>query len=797
MTHHGVVISGSYDYRLVALSVLIAVLASYAALDLAARVTAARGRIRFAWLLGGASAMGTGIWSMHYIGMLAFSLPIPVLYDWPTVLLSLLAAVFSSAIALFVVSRQKMGILAAMVGSVVMGTGIATMHYTGMAAMRLRAMCYYSSSLVTLSVILAIVISLVALWLTFRLRNDVKGKWLAKTASAVLMGAAIPVMHYTGMAAAGFTLTGDAPDLSHAVSVSSLGITGITIVTFMVLGLAVLTSVVDRRFSVLESSEEQLRLIINTALDAVITMNAEGRITNWNSEAEKTFGWSSQEALGQRLSEIILPQRYRKDHDRGLERFLATGQGMMLRQRTEITALHRDGHEFPVEVATSPVKFANQWIFSSFMRDIAEHKRAQEELLNAKQAAEDANRAKSIFLANMSHELRTPLNAIIGYSEMLEEETQELGKAAVVRDLQKIQSAGKHLLALINDILDLSKIEAGKMGLHLEIFDVAQMIEEIASTVQPAVEKNTNTLQVDVAKNAGEMRADLTKVRQILLNLLSNSCKFTNSGSISLQVDRRTIDHRDWLQFQVRDTGIGITAEQKENLFQEFSQADTSIARKYGGTGLGLAITRRFIQIMRGTIAVESQPGRGSTFTIQLPAEVTESGEPARSQLPVSLPVPSQPAPLDYGTILVIDDDAAVRDLMSRFLTKLGFHVVTGEGAAEGLRLAKKVDPLLITLDVMMPEMDGWRVLKQLKADPELADIPVIMVTVVDNEPMGVRLGASSYLIKPVNRDRLAVLVEQYRRARPVRGARGGHSRAEGAPVQATAMTDGAGGEEP
>jgi PAS domain S-box-containing protein len=378
MTGIDEVIKGSYDYRLVALSVLIAVLASYAALDLAARVTAAHGGMRFAWLFGGAAAMGTGIWSMHYIGMLAFSLSIPVLYDWHGVLLALLAGVFTSVIALFVVSRNGMGLLAAMVGSLIMGAGIATMHYTGMAAMRLPAMCSYSAALVTLSVVFAIVFSLVALWLAFRFRTDVKGKWRSKIASAVLMGAAITVMHYTGMAAASFTFTGEAPDLSHAVSVSSLGITGITIATFMVLGLAVLTSVVDRRFSVLECSEERLRLIINTALDAVITMNAEGLITNWNSEAERTFGWSSQEALGRRLSEIIVPLRFREERERALQRFLDTGEGKMLPQRTETTALHRGGHEFPVEMVTSPVKFGGQWIFSSFIRDITARKRAEE-----------------------------------------------------------------------------------------------------------------------------------------------------------------------------------------------------------------------------------------------------------------------------------------------------------------------------------------------------------------------------------------------------------------------------------
>jgi PAS domain S-box-containing protein len=530
----------------------------------------------------------------------------------------------------------------------------------------------------------------------------------------------------------------------------------------MVLGLAVLTAMVDRRFSALGASEERLRLIINTAMDAVITVNAEGLITNWNSEAEEIFGWSAQEALSQKLTELIMPRQFQGDHDRDLERFLRAGGELTARQRTETTAQHRDGSEFPVEMAISPVRFDGQWIFSIFIRDIRERKRTQKELLDAKEAAEEANRAKSIFLANMSHELRTPLNAIIGYSEMLEEETEGLGKETVVGDLQKIQSAGKHLLALINDILDLSKIEAGKMILHLETFDVAQMIDEIVSTVQPAAAKNASTVQVNVA-DVREMHADLIKVRQILLNLLSNACKFTDNGMISLNVGRLVIDGRDWLQFEVGDTGIGMTPLQTKKLFKEFSQVDTSVSRRYGGTGLGLAITNRFIQMMRGTIEVESEAGRGSTFTVRLPAEVRlEGSESTISPLAIDVPVLSQTVPPNRGTILVIDDDPAVGDLMHRSLTKLGFRVLVGTSGAEGLRIAKEARPFLITLDVLIPEPDGWSVLRQVRTDPELANVPVIMVTVLDDEPLGIELGASSYMIKPVDRERLAILVEKY-----------------------------------
>ncbi len=305
------------------------------------------------------------------------------------------------------------------------------------------------------------------------------------------------------------------------------------------------------------------------------------------------------------------------------------------------------------------------------------------------------------------------------------------------------------------------------MGLHLETFEVSQVIEEMVTTLQPAAAKNANTIRVHLEENVSVMRADITKVRQILFNLLSNACKFTDHGTISLNVGQMMVEGKNWIQFQVRDTGIGISAKQRENLFQEFAQADASIARKYGGTGLGLAITHRFVQLMKGKISVESEAGQGATFTVQLPTHVVvETSESAQPQGTSNASGTLPETKTDLDTILVIDDDPSVRDLMSRFLTKLDFHVVAATNGEEGFRLAKQIRPLLITLDVVMPECDGWTVLNRLKNDPDLAEIPVIMVTVVDNEARGLDLGASNYLIKPVQRDRLAVLVEKHRAAR-------------------------------
>ncbi|HVE49242.1 MAG TPA: response regulator [Casimicrobiaceae bacterium] len=391
----------------------------------------------------------------------------------------------------------------------------------------------------------------------------------------------------------------------------------------------------------------------------------------------------------------------------------------------------------------------------------AELQLQQDQLKEVNERLRQATRHKSEFLARMSHELRTPLNAIIGYSEMLIEEHESPADKPLTEDLKKIHSSGNHLLSLINDILDLSKVEAGKMERYIESVDVATLVNDVQATVRPLVEKGGNAFSVVCPANIAPIRTDITKLRQILLNLLSNAGKFTNRGTVSLTVGEASKAGKRWLSFVVKDSGIGISAQQMKNLFQEFAQADVSTSRRYGGTGLGLAICKRYSEMMGGHIDAESTLGQGTTLTVWLPADTPDAISRTQNDAAVAATKEGD-EPTDKRTVLVIDDDASTREIISRFLSKDGFRTVLASNGESGLKLAKELHPTAITLDVMMPGVDGWTVLAQLKADPELADIPVIVVSILDEKDMGYSLGAADYMAKPIDRERLLAIVRKH-----------------------------------
>lgn len=532
----------------------------------------------------------------------------------------------------------------------------------------------------------------------------------------------------------------------------------------------------------LRAEARKLGLVASRTHNGVIITGATGRIEWVNGGFTQLTGYTADEALGRHPDEFLMGPETSPATLAEKRRAREELRGFQL----EILNYHKSGQPVWILADGQPVLDEQGRVthYVVVQVDISKRKKVECDLRQAREAAEEANRTKSAFLANMSHELRTPMNAIIGYSEMLIEDAEDGGATGTVPDLRKIHSAGKHLLGLINDVLDLSKIEAGKMTLFLEEFTVPTMLNDVCATIQPLVDKNGNRLAVECAANVVSMRADVTKLRQTLFNLLSNAAKFTERGQITLAVERKVgADQREWMEFRVKDTGIGLTPAQQAKLFQAFVQADDSTTRKYGGTGLGLAISRKFCEMMGGSIGVESTPGQGTCFTVSLPVEVVEadvSRAPfaARAQttsggaMPTAQPTTEQDGDTVRPLVLVVDDDLSVLELLARVLEREGYAVRTVANGAAALRLARELRPRLITLDVMMPSMDGWSVLTTLKADPATRAIPVVMISMVDDRQFGFALGAADFLTKPVDRERLSELLARHVAHGPTGSAR-------------------------
>jgi PAS domain S-box-containing protein len=517
----------------------------------------------------------------------------------------------------------------------------------------------------------------------------------------------------------------------------------------------------DERRSMIERlahSEARAHLILDTAHDAFVGINSRGEIIEWNAQAEAIFGWTREDVVGASLAETIVPPSYRAAHLRGLRRFHETGEAPLVSQRLELTALHRDGHEFPIEITiTRPVPAGDGYFFGAFLRDISERKRQEEELRRAKEAAEAATRAKSEFLANMSHELRTPLNGVLGYAQLLQ---RDPAVTQSQRDgLETIARCGSYLLELINDVLDLSRIEAERVNHDPNPTDVRQLLDDLERVIAPAAGRKGLALRFELdARLPARVLLDRRHVRQVLLNLIGNAIKFTSQGSVRISV----VPSGSRIRFDVIDTGAGVEPEHLQDIFQAFHQ--TRSGASAGGTGLGLTISQRLVRAMQGTLSVESALGKGSRFFFDLPL-IPADGPAEIAATGYEVTADARLAPGVRLTALVADDNAVNRHILASLLESAGVHVITAAGGLEAVEHARRYQPDVILMDRRMRDLDGYDATRRIHADPVTAQVPVIAVsasTFSDSHEAAREAGCIDFIAKPVRAELLYTLLHRH-----------------------------------
>jgi PAS domain S-box-containing protein len=758
--------SGLLDVTLVLISVSVAVLAAFAAWSVVDRISKPRSRAsRLAWLWCGAVAMGTGIWAMHFIGMLAFALPVPVSYRfWPT-LVSALPAILGSAAALSVMSRESIGWRRLQLGALALAVAIGTMHYVGMEALTISATMHYDPGIFALSLVVAYVLSLVALYVRFVARE--RGLTMRyRVIGATIMGLAVACMHYTAMTAARFAHIGTR-DSGAGVQPLLVGVL-IGMFVLFILGVTLIGTLVDHQLTT--ASETLLAnairhsTVLRTMVNGLLTFDRDGRIETVNAAAEKLFGYSERELLTKRVDDLI-PNCL--GHIKGG----ALGESSFGYSDFEAIGVTRLGDAVPVEVVLSPMVIGDTKLYSALITDITDRREAEialaeqfreveearqyaadqaeelrqqaEELEVARDRAEAAGRAKAEFLAAMSHEIRTPMNGVLGMAHILLDSPLSADQREYV---QTINTSGQALLTIINDILDFSKIEAGKLDIEPIPFDTHGVAADVIDLLVTAAEAKGIELAVRIAPEMPRWTVgDPGRIRQIMLNLVSNAIKFTERGHVLIEMQGSVEGADGLLRVAITDTGIGISDEARGRLFAEFSQADTSTTRKYGGTGLGLAICKRLVGLMGGRIGVDSAVGKGSTFWFEL-------------RLPLAPDhTVDDPADLSGLRLLIVDDSTVNRGILERQAE--GWDVKAGSApdgatALDYLRAAARSgEPYDIAIiDYNMPEMDGVELARRIRGDASIRATRLLLLTssARRGDGQGARdAGFDGFLVKP------------------------------------------------